>query len=837
VFVIPISRLLLPLGLAVVLPAVPPARAAGSADPVAAFKHDVSPILEDYCYECHGDGMTRGKVAFDELSDADITGRTDLWFTALKNLRADIMPPAGKPHPSPAEEKRIADWIKYSAFGIDPADPDPGRVTIRRLNRVEYGRTIRSLLGVDFPSEAEFPPDDTGNGFDNMGDVLSISPLLLEKYLQAADTIIAGVVPQSSRVTPVVTANGRDFRDFDATKGFQAPEGEDGGRPVRPEEGRALEYAESLSVGHVFSAPRDSRYEVAFNLAMKGPFNFDTARCRLSVSIDGVTSYDEPLGWFDHKALAFSRDVTWKAGPHEVVIAVSPLPPAQLPAGAEGLDPEDKQRNELRIESVQVKGPFDAASRVLPPGYLRFFPKGEPPAGRSRRDRYARDILGDFASRAFRRPVDGATLDRLVNLARETDSAPGGSFEVGVSRAMMAVLASPRFVFKIERPDPADTGARYPRVDEYSLATRLSYFLWSTMPDTELLALAAKGQLRANLGAQVRRMLLDKKSEGLVHNFTGQWLQARDVEFIPINARVVLGLGPQVRGEKKVDLDGDTRRAMRSETEMVFAYLISGDRSILELVDSNYTFLNEKLASVYGIPGVTGKSMRLVNLPADSPRGGVLTEGTVLTVTSNPTRTSPVKRGQFVLENILGTPVPPPPPNIPALEAAKSAFTDHEPTLREMLAVHRSNKLCQSCHARMDSVGLAFENFNALGNYRTSDAGQAIDTAGKLISGETFSDVRDLKRVITHARRADYYRCLAEKLMTYALGRGLEYYDVESVDRIVAALERDDGRFSTLLLGVIDSAPFQKQRIPYRTGLMAKASAPPPSTAEKVGHP
>ncbi len=831
-FANPLSRPLL-CWVALALSAGPLARGAGRADPVAAFKRDISPVLEDYCYECHGDGMARGKLAFDELSDADIASRTDLWFTALKNLRADIMPPAGKPHPTPAEEKRIADWIKYSAFGIDRADPDPGRVTIRRLNRVEYGRTVRSLLGVDFPSEAEFPPDDTGNGFDNMGDVLSISPLLLEKYLQAADTIITGVVPQSSRVTPVVTANGRDFRDFDPDKGFQAPEGEDGGRPVRPEEGRALEYAESLSVGHTFVAPRDSTYGIAFNLMIKGPFNFDTARCRLTVKIDGETTYDESLGWFDHKVLAFARDVTWKAGPHAVVIAVSPLPPAQLPAGAEGLDPEDKQRNELRIQSVQMKGPFDAASRVLPADYLRFFPRGEPPVSRSKRDKYARDILGDFAGRAFRRPVDEATLGRLVNLARETDAAPGGSFEVGISRAMMAVLASPRFVFRIERPDPEDAGARFPRVDEYSLASRLSYFLWSSMPDAELLALAGRGQLRANLRAQVARMLLDKKSEGLVRNFTGQWLQARDVEFIPINARVVLGLGPPVRGEPRVDFDGDTRRAMRSETEMVFAYIIHGDRSLLELVDSDYTFLNEKLAAVYGIPGVTGKSMRLVTLPADSLRGGILTEGTMLTVTSNPTRTSPVKRGQFVLENILGTPVPPPPPNIPALEAAKSAFTDHEPTLREMLAVHRSNKLCQSCHARMDAVGLAFENFNALGNYRTKDAGQAIDTAGKLISGEPFADVRDLKRVITHARREDFYRCVTEKLLTYALGRGLEYYDVESVDRIVAGLERDDGRFSTLLLGVIDSAPFQRQRLPSRTGLMARATASSPTPAER----
>jgi hypothetical protein len=805
---------------------------AGAPEAVATFKHDVSPILEDYCYECHGDGMARGKVAFDELSDADIAGRTDLWFAALKNLRSNIMPPAGRPQPSPEEARRIAEWIKYSAFAIDPSDPDPGRVTIRRLNRIEYGRTVRTLLGVDYPSEAEFPPDDTGNGFDNMGDVLSISPLLLEKYLQAADIIITGVVPQTSRVTPVMTAHGRDFRDFDPARGFEPPEGEDGGHPVKAEEGRPLAYRESLSVGHVFQVPHDSKYQVAFNLAIKGPFNFDSARCQLTVKIDGQPCLDEALGWYDHKVLEFTRDETWKAGPHEVVIAVTPLAPAAMPPGSLGPDFEEKQRLVVYIQSVQVKGPFDAASRVLPADYRRFFPKGEPPSSRGKRDKYAREILGDFATKAFRRPVDDETLSRLVNLVREVNAAPGGSFEIGISRAMMAILTSPRFLFRIEHTDPADAAARFPRIDEYSLASRLSYFLWSSMPDEELFALASKGQLRANLHAQVDRMLRDPKAQECVRNFTGQWLQARDVEFVPINARAVLGLGPPVHGEPKVDFDGDTRRAMRSETEMVFDYIIKGDRSVLELVDSNYTFLNENLAKVYGIPGVVGKSMRLVDLPADSLRGGVLTEGTVLTVTSNPTRTSPVKRGQFVLENILGTPVPPPPPNIPALEAAKSAF-DHEPTLREMLAVHRANKLCQSCHARMDSVGLAFENFNALGNYRTRDAGQPIDTAGKLISGEAFSDVRDLKRIITHARRSDFYRCITEKLMTYALGRGLEYYDVESVDRIVAGLERDDGRFSALLMGVIDSAPFQRQRAPVRANLMAQVAAPPSATAAR----
>ena len=815
----PNGRVLGPVVAAIVL-AVLPAHAAEQPGPVATFKQNVAPILEAYCYKCHGNGEAKGKVAFDELTDADIGGRPELWFRALKNLRANIMPPAGRRRPPPEELKIVADWIKYSAFGIDPADPDPGKVTIRRLNRVEYGRTMHSLLGVDYPSEAELPPDDTGNGFDNIGDVLSVSPLLLEKYLRAAEMIVTGVVPQSARVMPVATANGRDFRDYDPPRDLDGVAGEDGDRSTRAKVGRPLEYRENIAVRHTFNAPKDAKYQVAFNLAIRGPFNFAPDRCQLTVKVDGEPCFDEPLGWADRQPMQFARDVTWKAGPHEVVLAVTPLPPAEIPAGSPPPGFEEKQRLEVRIQSVQVKGPFDDASRVPAVDYRRFFTKGEPPADLAKRDRYAREILAEFATRAFRRPVDDATLTRLVQLARETDSAPGGGFEVGISRAMMAVLASPRFIFKMERPDPADAKARFPRIDEYSLASRLSYFLWSTMPDAELFDLAAKGRLRENLHPQVERMLRDEKAEGLIRNFTGQWLQARDVEFVPINARAVLGLPPH--GEPRADFDGDTRRAMRRETEMVFDYIVRGNRSVLELVDSNYTFLNEGLAKVYGITGVTGKEMRLVALPDDSLRGGVLTEGTMLTVTSNPTRTSPVKRGQFVLENILGTPVPPPPPNIPALEAAKNAFKDHEPTLKEMLAVHRADKLCSSCHTRMDSVGLAFENFNALGNYRTQDAGQPIETKGKLISGEEFADVRELKHVIASARRDDFYRCLTEKLATYALGRGLEYYDVESVDRIVAGLDHDEGRFSTLLMGIIDSAPFQRQRAPGRSDLVAQ---------------
>jgi hypothetical protein len=372
------------------------------------------------------------------------------------------------------------------------------------------------------------------------------------------------------------------------------------------------------------------------------------------------------------------------------------------------------------------------------------------------------------------------------------------------------------------------------------------------MPDEELFRLAEKKQLRKNLNPQLKRMLADSKANALMRNFVGQWLQARDVEGIDINARAVLArddgeekeledlrkqfrqgqfrrqrpnLSPEEKAEQdkqrerrrkfftpRVELDRDLRKAMREETEMTFAHVVRENRSLLELLESDYTFLNEKLAKHYGITNVTGGEMRLVRLPKDSPRGGVLTDGSILVVTSNPTRTSPVKRGLFVLDNILGVPPPPPPPDIPALEESEKGIKDREPTLRETLELHRNKPLCSSCHSRMDPLGLALESFNAMGMWREQERKQPIETAGKLITGETFKDIRDLKHILATKRRLDFYRCFTEKMMTYALGRGLEYYDLETVDQIVEGLDRQNGRFSALLNGIVESAPFQKSR-------------------------
>jgi hypothetical protein len=416
--------------------------------------------------------------------------------------------------------------------------------------------------------------------------------------------------------------------------------------------------------------------------------------------------------------------------------------------------------------------------------------------------------------------VDERTLGRLVAIAEADYSEPDGSFEHGVRQAMVAVLASPRFLFRIEETEGGRPEEPYSPVDEYALASRLSYFLWSSMPDQELFELAARGELRRDMAAQVERMLRDSRSEALIENFAGQWLQARDVEGVSLNPRAVFR---REGVNRRFDLDRSLRLAMRRETELYFGHVLREDRSILELVDSDYTFLDEKLADFYGIPDVKGREMRRVSLPPDSPRGGVLTQGTVLTVTSNPTRTSPVKRGLFILDNILGTPAPPAPPDIPELEEAEKEFTDRKPTMREAMEVHRSNPLCHSCHARMDPLGLALENFNALGLWRETERDQEIDASGRLITGESFKDVRELKRILVQERRLDFYRCLSEKLLTYALGRGLEHYDVHTIDQIVGRLQQDEGRSGALLLGIIESAPFQKRR--NQTGLADAASS------------
>jgi hypothetical protein len=799
------------------------AASAPSKDAAARFHKEIAPILEKYCYDCHGNGLNKGNVTLDEFaSDAELLEKRKLWLAALKNVRGGLMPPreegAQDFRPSADEIEKLARWIKFDAFGTDPANLDPGRVTARRLNRVEYRNTIRDLMGIDFNSEVEFPPDDSGNGFDNNGDVLTVSPLLLEKYLGAAEIIVEQAVPKVAKVMRERVATGRDFRG----------EGRNG---------EQLNARTAAKVSRSFDIDTEDKYRLVMELEVRGSFDFDPGRCTVVCTIDGEERFVEDVVWHERKVLRHEFEVAWKPGRHTVAFEVRPLPPvatvANAPVGTTTPSPRELEASaaanagaakgagrerapttfvNVRVASVQLKGPLSPEHWTTPENYARFFPEGPAPADPAARDAYAERILRAFATKAYRRPVDEKRLGQLLAIARGVYAEGGKGFEEGIGRAIMAVLASPRFLFRVEAPEPAMAQQPIALIDEFSLATRLSYFLWSTMPDDELMQLAAKGELRKQLRPQVARMLKDAKSQVFIKQFTGQWLQARDVESVPINARVVMGPNAPRNRDGRIEFDGNFRRMMRQEVEMYFDHVLREDRSVLELVDSDYTFLNDRLAQHYGIPGVTGENLRLVKLPEGSVRGGVLTMGSVLAVTSNPTRTSPVKRGLFILENILGTPPPPAPPDVPDLEESKDKFKGREPKLSEMLAVHRENKMCSSCHERMDPLGLAMENFNALGAWRERDAGQPIEPAGQLVTGEKFADVRELKKVIVQHRAEDVYHCMTEKLLTYALGRGLEYYDTQTLDDIVEKLKHADGKMSVLLYSVIESVPFQKQR-------------------------
>jgi hypothetical protein len=876
-----------------------PAAAVWSAEPaMESFKKDIQPVLEQYCYNCHGDGKEKGGVSLDSFkTDAQLKDHK-LWMRVLKNTRTHIMPPVDEDPLPPAEIEKLANWIKRDAFGIDPAQPDPGRVTVRRLNRVDYRNTIKDLLGVDFDTQKEFPADDTGHGFDNIGDVLTISPMLLERYLDAAQTVITTAVPTQPRVVAEQVVRGKDFVTVkmetpvtllaDTTALGEAPASrpessankpaaakepaarEPGAPPAAPPvflrpaptiEGNSLDlsYYTPATVAAKPKVEHAGKYQVVAELHAAEKYvddQFDYNRCRMLIRVDGEQLLDQEFVREGERTFKFTFDREWKPGEHEVSFEIRPLGP----------DREQKRLLRLRLSNVTVRGPFDEKYWVPPATYAKFFPKPVPKRAAARKE-YARELLTDFAFRAYRRPVDPAAVDRLVAMAETGWSQPGRTFEAGIAQAMVAVLASPRFIFREEGTLPLKVGQAHPLVDEYALASRLSYFLWSSMPDAELFRLAGAGQLRAQLPAQLTRMLADPRSKEFVRNFTGQWLQARDISNVQVNSLAVFfrehtnpafeqaqeifrrlqRIPEEKRTEEekeefikartvfrgimrtpKPDLTYGLREAMRSETEMTFAYVLQEDRSLLELIESDYTFLNEDLAKHYGIEGVTGKEMRKVQLAPDSPRGGVLTQGTVLAVTSNPTRTSPVKRGVFILDAILGTPPAPPPPNIPALEDAASKEELAKMSLRETLALHAKKPLCRSCHNRMDPLGLALENFNAMGRWRESEMNQPIESQGTLITGEKFTDIRGLKHILATQHRRDYFHNIAEKLLTYALGRGLDYTDVEAVDRLVAQLEAADGRPSALLRGIVESVPFQQRRLPAPLQT-AEKSAPVPT--------
>jgi Protein of unknown function (DUF1592)/Protein of unknown function (DUF1588)/Protein of unknown function (DUF1587)/Protein of unknown function (DUF1585)/Protein of unknown function (DUF1595)/Planctomycete cytochrome C len=757
---------------------------AATARAAESYKDDIEPLLVEYCFDCHGDGSKKGDFRMDAFKDLNShLGDTKHWIPVWRNLRSQVMPPSDEAQPSTEEKRKLLSWIESTVFKLDPKNPDPGRVTIRRLNRNEYRYAVQDLLGVEYDTDEAFPPDDTGYGFDNNGDVLSISPLLMEKYLTVAEEIVNLALPDdASAQLPRVDFPASDFKN-----------------PSVPPTWIPFSGAEEF----VLKVPvkSDGKYRLTLQYSIQGATEATTEEAFLEIAADGKPLERTTLGWDQRRSIDLAATAKLTKGEGEIRLS---LTPAKQPAAGEEV-------LYLSLQRLTLQGPLDGSQREYSKGHRMILVDGPPPEkDPAAATAYARKIMRSFVSRAFRRPIDERDITRLVAIVNEIDKLPGKTFQDGIKQAIATCLASPRFLFRVEiQPEPNNPAKIVP-LDEYALASRLSFFLWSSVPDDELLSLAYNKKLRANLRPQVERMLKDPRSERLTENFVGQWLQARDVTTVAVSAPTILGVANNYEAAKA--FDPRLRKDMQAETYALFDFILRNGRPVEELISARYSFLNKRLADFYGVKGVKGEELQPVDLTEHPERGGLLTQGSFLIVTSNPTRTSPVKRGLFVLDNLLGTPPPPPPPDVPELEAAGKSGENGKPTMREMMEIHRKNPDCRGCHARMDPIGLGLESFDALGRFRDRENGKPIDTAGVLITGETFQGIAALKDILADKRRQDLYRTVSEKLLTYAIGRGVEYYDSVTVGQLVDHLETHDGKLVELIHAITTSAPFQLRR-------------------------
>jgi mono/diheme cytochrome c family protein len=743
------------------------------APPKDPFADSVRPVFAQFCITCHNDKKVSGGVSFEPFKTAaDARKARDVWDTVKEQLEAKKMPPKNKPQPTDAQRKAIVAWIDTVAIKTDCGlARDPGRPTIRRLNKSEYNNTIRDLVGVDFKPADNFPSDDVGYGFDNIGDVLSMPPILLEKYLAAAEQVLDKAVEVPKPIAVV-----KDFfrpQNVRTTLGPFAKA--DNKRVFLNQAGAAYFSYEFLYEGEYILRARAFGEKVGPDLP-KLVIHLDKKPLK-SFEVDGTEA----------KPKTFETRTKVPAGRHELRF--------EFPNAFEEKTGEQTKKRSLSLVVMEIEGPLHPIPK--PPGETHKHIFIASPTGPNDRGTAARKILQTFATRAYRRPVKPDELDRLVKLFKFADQ-PNEPFEAAVKHALTAVLVSPQFLFRIERDaEPNNPDAVHP-ISQYELATRLSYFLWSSMPDDELFKLAGENKLRDPmvLDAQIRRMLKDPKSSALVENFAGQWLMLRSVASMTPDKKTYPTFTPALRD------------AMVKETELYFDYVMRQDRSVMEFLDSDYTFVNDKLAKHYGIPGNFGREFKKVTL-SDHSRGGVLTQASILTVTSNPTRTSPVKRGKWILENILGTPPPPPPPDVPALEEDNKAVLTG--SLRQRMEKHRTNPNCAVCHAKLDPLGFGLENFDGIGAFREKDGNFKVDPAGELPDGSKFSGPAELRKVLI--AKGDLFRKnLADKMLTYALGRGLEWYDRCTVDDMVAGLKKGNDRFSSLVMAVVQSDAFQKRR-------------------------
>lgn len=899
--------------------ALPIAASVWSADPQALrgkddYEKKIRPLLEQFCYDCHADGVEKGHFTFDKHSDfAALRADMKLWDHVRQQVSTHVMPPDKKDKPSLDQRDQIVAWIDDAVFWFDPAKPDPGHVTYRRLNRNEYNNTIRDALLIDLRPADEFPPDDTGYGYDNIGDVLSLSPMLMEKYLRAARAAAAetmkvrapehahiligaskfwnqkgdtsewqGVrwfnseaeiaskvkVPADGtyRLTLKVAATQageepakirvrlgeQEIGTIDVTKEFRG-KGEDGGG------WQTIKHEVRLKRGEV-------KLAIAFLNDFYDEKHPDPKRRDRNVALDEV-AVDGPFGLSAPKP---SRFLDWLLDGRPVGVPALELSgedfekgegEARLDTGAIELGSNGYVRHALEVEQpgvhhfkikagalqagdeparfeARIAGKTIGAFKITAKGQVPqwFDCQAELPKGRhelqlwflndfydekNKADRNlwvhevhvrlggAADALAagelpglveKMGARLFRRPLGAEEKTRWAELAALA-VREGESPLAALSTLLEGMLVSPAFLFRGGAQPAGEVSHGSALIDEFSLASRLAYFLWSAPPDEKLLQLAAKGELRKNLPAEVRRMIGDWRGWSLTENFAGQWLQLRDMDLVAPSTR------------RFPDFKGGTASAMKRETQMFFDHILRGDRSVIEFLNADYTFLNGPLARYYGINGPKGNDrdkFEKVSL-AGTPRGGVLTHGSILTLTSNPTRTSPVKRGKFLLENILGTPPPPAPGDVPPLDEERIRFD--RLTLRQQFEAHRSDASCAGCHAYLDPMGFAFENYDAVGRWREKEKDQPVDTAGTLVRGQQFANLQQLRDILARDLSGDFVRSLGENLLTYALGRGLEHHDKPAVREIERRAKAAGHRFQEIILAVCESVPFQRMRV------------------------
>jgi mono/diheme cytochrome c family protein len=737
-------------------------------------------LVGTYCVTCHNDKLKTAGLSLQALDLENVPAHADVWEKVARKLRSGEMPPSTvRARPASSNANALAAYLETTLDRAAAVRPNPGRAPVHRLNRAEYSNAIRDLLAVDVRPGEWLPVDDSGYGFDNIAAVLSTSPSLLDRYMSAARKV------SRLAVGDLALKPAEEIYDAkrDPVKGTRNEQLND----ELPFDSRA-----GMTVAHYFPLDAEYVFKVRFSGVQQGAeeTEIDPYQVRVAVKaglhIVGVTS------------------------PRENLKAEIDAPPggpggAGGRGGAEIPSPVDLRLNGARLKRFDVRATMPDVTKLIVGGPYQPTGRGDTPSRRAifscrparpaLEPACARTILTTLAHRAFRRPVTSADVQPLFAFYEKGRAQ--GDFESGIQAAVEAMLVSPDFLFRVER-DPSTAGNGFAhRISDVELASRLSFFLWSTIPDAELLDLAERGKLKdpATLEQQVRRMTGDPRADALVSNFAGQWLQLRNVETVKPDPVIF-------------PFDEALRQSFLTETGLFVASIFREDRSLLDLLSADYTFVNQRLAEHYGIPRVYGSQFRRVTL-ADVNRHGLLGQGSVLTVTSYPNRTSVVQRGKWILENLLGTPPPPPPPDVPELKAAPHGKVL---TMREQMQVHRANSVCASCHGRMDPIGFALENYDAVGRWRAEDAGAPIDASGKLPDGTEFQGPAGLSQLLLNRYRDDFVRTATEKLLTYALGRGVEYYDYPTIRSIDHDAARDNYRISSLILAIVKSAPFQMRR-------------------------